>query len=93
MINHADRYTVLKIDARDFAAHIDAAAKLGLHWFAEKGDLWVRLYLFFDWAGMENYKTGQYGNVADSIRALIETATPDTVPGDVLKAIATELGI
>lgn len=92
MFQAADRYTVLVIDKRDLVEHIEAASRLGLKWFADDHQMVsstrCSLYIFFDEAGKQNYLSRQYGDVVDEIRAIIETASPDADPGDLLKQIA-----
>lgn len=73
MRRNADRYTVKVVHRNDLPQTLAAASELGLHWTVQ-GDAgtMAMVYLFLDEAGMLNYLSFVYGDVADAIRAELE---------------------
>ncbi len=70
-------------------AHWLAADTLGLHVFItkEQGVSDLRMYVFFDRDGFDNYLSGVYGNVVDEIAKIINT--PDVPPEKMIAAISS----
>ena len=71
MESKADRYTVLEIHPKELVDKIEAIQSLGLLWVCQSADYGkdaVRLHVFFDKAGLNNWRSGLYGDATHTIR-------------------------
>lgn len=85
----ADRYSTFRIKTSEIEKYASAADTLGLHVFItkEQGVSDLRMYVFFDRDGFDNYLSGVYGNVVDEIAKIINT--PDVPPEKMIAAISS----
>ena len=88
MSKKADRYTVIEIHINDIPEKLTAIRSLDLHWFIVRptspSDTTCQIYVFFDSAGLNNYLSGMYDPVQDSIRRVLRD---DLSVGDAIEQI------